>query len=50
MPLIGMPFYADQPRNMNTMKMLGIGQVVDKNTLTETLFKEAIIEVAENPK
>ncbi|GLV31319.1 UDP-glycosyltransferase family 35 member B1 [Carabus blaptoides fortunei] len=33
---------------MNRMEQLGLGQVVDKNTLTKESFKKVIIEVVEN--
>lgn len=49
-PLVGMPFYIDQPKNMNRMEKLGIGKVIDKSTLTKKSFKSIIIEVAENSK
>ncbi|GLV31320.1 UDP-glycosyltransferase family 49 member B2 [Carabus blaptoides fortunei] len=49
-PLVGMPFYIDQPKNMDRMEKLGIGKVIDKATLTKKSFKKIIIEVAENSK
>lgn len=49
-PLIGMPFFGDQPLNVAKMVKLGIAQTVDTEKVTSDLLKEAIIEVAENPK
>lgn len=49
-PLIGIPFLTDQPKNMNKMMQLGLGQVIEKDTLTKESFKKVIIEVVENSK
>ncbi|KAF5291331.1 hypothetical protein FQA39_LY03482 [Lamprigera yunnana] len=49
-PLVGMPFFGDQPLNVRKMVNLGIAVAVDTETLTPTVLKEAIMEVAENPK
>lgn len=49
-PLVGIPFLADQPVNVKKMVNLGIAQYVDIETLTKEKLKAAIIEVAENPK
>lgn len=49
-PLIGMPFFGDQPMNVLKMVQLGIARSVDTETVTKQTLKEAIIEVAQNPK
>ncbi|RZC39915.1 UDP-glucuronosyltransferase 2B20-like, partial [Asbolus verrucosus] len=49
-PLIGMPFFADQPLNVMKMVNLGIARSVDHATMTKASLKEVIIEVAENEK
>lgn len=49
-PLIGMPFFADQPLNVKKMVDLGIARRVDPLKMTKDDLKEAIIDVAENNK
>ncbi|KAF2892700.1 hypothetical protein ILUMI_13472 [Ignelater luminosus] len=49
-PIVGIPFFADQPLNVKKMLDLGIAQAVDINTLTKENLKAAILEVAQNPK
>lgn len=49
-PLIGMPFFGDQPANVLKIIELGIGLGIDKLTVTKDDLKNAIIEVAENRK
>lgn len=47
-PLVGIPFFADQPLNVKKMLNLGIAKSVDLKTLTKENLKAAILEVAEN--
>ncbi|XP_031328821.1 UDP-glucuronosyltransferase 2B19-like [Photinus pyralis] len=49
-PLVGMPFFGDQPLNCMRMVNLGIALAIDTETLTSEDLKKTIIEVAENPK
>ncbi|KAF2892702.1 hypothetical protein ILUMI_13474 [Ignelater luminosus] len=49
-PLVGIPFIADQPLNIKKMVDLGIAESVDIETLTKENLKAAILEVAGNPK
>lgn len=48
-PLVGIPFFADQPLNIKKMVNLGIAQAVNIETLTKENLKAAILEVANNP-
>ncbi|XP_018572801.1 UDP-glucuronosyltransferase 2B7 [Anoplophora glabripennis] len=49
-PIIGMPFIADQSMNTRVVAEIGIGVGVDYETVTKEELKNAIIEVAENEK
>ncbi|KAF2892703.1 hypothetical protein ILUMI_13475 [Ignelater luminosus] len=49
-PLVGMPFFGDQPLNVMKMVHLGIAKGIDIQEFTKDELKEALIEVAENPK
>lgn len=49
-PLVGMPFFGDQPLNVLKMVNLGIAKGIDIEKFTKDDLKEALIEVAENPK
>jgi len=49
-PLVGIPFFADQPSNAIIMKNKGFGIHLDHTKLTKEQFKEAIVEVITNPK
>ncbi|CAG9840625.1 unnamed protein product [Diabrotica balteata] len=49
-PLVGMPFVTDQPSNIKRIVDLGLGVQVDYKTLTKDILKNAILEVAQNPK
>ncbi|KAJ8981275.1 hypothetical protein NQ317_004011 [Molorchus minor] len=48
-PLIGIPFVFDQDVNVIKMAEKGIGLCLYKETLTKESFKEAILEVINNP-
>ncbi|KAF5280450.1 hypothetical protein FQR65_LT03259 [Abscondita terminalis] len=48
-PLVGMPFFGDQPLNVAKMVNLGIAKQVNLATLDAQTLKQTIIEVAENP-
>lgn len=49
-PVVGIPFIADQPRNVAAMVQHGLGVKVDAETLTRDVLKNAILEVAGNDK
>lgn len=49
-PLVGMPFSADQPFNVAEILRTGIGLVVNPNKLRKGQLRKAILEVAENRK
>ncbi|KAK4872334.1 hypothetical protein RN001_014363 [Aquatica leii] len=49
-PMIGIPYIADQPKNVRKIVENGIGLSLDHKTLTKEQFKKAIIEVITNPK
>ncbi|XP_063913096.1 UDP-glycosyltransferase UGT5-like [Zophobas morio] len=49
-PLIGIPFMADQPANVHKIIDTGIGLGVDPVTMSKEELKNCIIEVAENSK
>ncbi|KAB0792550.1 hypothetical protein PPYR_14509 [Photinus pyralis] len=48
-PMVGMPFFADQPYNVKKMVGMGIAQYVDYQTMTTEELESAIIEVIRNP-
>lgn len=49
-PVVGMPFFADQPINVKKMVDLGIAISVDYTTVDKESLKSAIMEVATNEK
>ncbi|KAF5269281.1 hypothetical protein FQR65_LT02582 [Abscondita terminalis] len=49
-PMIGMPFFADQFQNVRKMVAKGMGLSVDHKNLNKDDFKSKIIEVIENSK
>lgn len=49
-PLIAIPFIIDQHYNSHRIANLGIGKMLELSTLTKNTFKQAIIEIIENPK
>ncbi|XP_045473178.1 UDP-glycosyltransferase UGT5-like isoform X1 [Harmonia axyridis] len=49
-PLVGVPFFADQPSNAAMMANKGFGIHLDHSKLTKELFKETILEVINNRK
>lgn len=48
-PIIGMPFFVDQHRNLGKSIMKGIAVKVDFRELSPKIFKSAIMEVLDNP-
>lgn len=49
-PIVGIPFIADQPRNVDAMVKKGLGLRVEAETLTKDILRDAINEVATNKK
>lgn len=49
-PIIGMPFYADQYLNIERAEVKGFGKRVDLNENTPGVLRVAITEVLENPR
>ncbi|KYB26371.1 Ecdysteroid UDP-glucosyltransferase-like Protein [Tribolium castaneum] len=49
-PLVGMPFIADQPLNVMKMVKMGIGRSVNHKTMTKETLKEVILDVIKNEK
>nr|XP_054761358.1 UDP-glucuronosyltransferase 2A1-like [Lytechinus pictus] len=49
-PLLLMPLAADQMGNAARVEAKGFGRAVDKNTLTEEEFREAVNDILTNPK
>lgn len=48
-PLVAMPFFADQDYNAKTVVSRGFGVYVDRKKLDKDGFKNAILEVINNP-
>ncbi|KAK9874769.1 hypothetical protein WA026_005576 [Henosepilachna vigintioctopunctata] len=49
-PMVGIPFIADQPANAKILENKGLGLQLDYDLLTKKIFKEAIEEVIHNSK
>ncbi|KAF5281145.1 hypothetical protein FQA39_LY17877 [Lamprigera yunnana] len=49
-PLLGIPFYADQFSNVEIIVTKGLGLSLDHNTLQKNEFKNAILEIITNEK
>lgn len=49
-PMVGIPFFADQPANMEEVQQQGYGLYMDHIDLTEERLEHAIEEVINNPK
>jgi glucuronosyltransferase len=47
-PIVGMPFFLDQPINVMHMVKMGVAQSIDHAIMTKNELKEVIIEVASN--
>ncbi|KAJ8980328.1 hypothetical protein NQ317_008036 [Molorchus minor] len=47
-PMVGVPFIADQPMNIKRLVEIGVAIGIDYLTVTKEELKSAIIEVAEN--
>ncbi|XP_055904466.1 UDP-glycosyltransferase UGT5-like [Eupeodes corollae] len=49
-PMVALPVFGDQPANAQIMQDKGHGISLDHTNLTETLFRNTILEVMENDK
>lgn len=49
-PMIGIPFMADQPFNVQKIVQKGMGLSLDHKTLEKDSFKKAILEIMNNPR
>ncbi|KAK5638203.1 hypothetical protein RI129_012498 [Pyrocoelia pectoralis] len=49
-PMIGVPFYADQPYNVKKIARKGIGLEINPKHLEKEHLKDAILEVINNPR
>ncbi|KAF2896467.1 hypothetical protein ILUMI_09708 [Ignelater luminosus] len=49
-PMIGMPFIADQKHNVNILVHKGMGLSLDFATMDKAALKETILEILNNPK
>lgn len=47
-PIVGIPFLADQFRNVISLVRAGMAVQIDINTITHEIFKKALVEVLEN--
>lgn len=48
-PMVAMPFFADQEYNAKHIVSKGFGKYVDRNNLAKEDFKSAVLEVVNNP-
>ncbi|KAF2883475.1 hypothetical protein ILUMI_22717 [Ignelater luminosus] len=49
-PMLGLPFFGDQPTNVKKLVQKGIALSLDHETMTKETFKAAILGMIENPK
>lgn len=49
-PMVGMPFFSDQPANIEKLVNSNLALKVDYNTVTKNELKNAILEVVQNKK
>jgi UDP:flavonoid glycosyltransferase YjiC (YdhE family) len=47
-PVVGMPFFLDQPMNVMHLVQKGVAQSIDHAIMTKNELKEVIMEVASN--
>ena len=45
-PIVGIPFYADQPENVRKFVALGIGEQINPTSITAGKLKKVILQVA----
>uniref|UniRef100_A0A1I8QE69 UDP-glycosyltransferases domain-containing protein n=1 Tax=Stomoxys calcitrans TaxID=35570 RepID=A0A1I8QE69_STOCA len=49
-PMVGIPFFGDQPANMAAVEKAGFGLALQYTQLTEVDFRNTILEVLNNPQ
>lgn len=49
-PLVGVPFFADQMRNVDKIVKNGLGLSIDRHNFDKNTFKQTIVEVINNPR
>lgn len=49
-PMLAIPFFADQDKNAHIVQTLGVGKQLQRHDITETNLLETITEVIDNPK
>lgn len=49
-PILGIPLFADQPRNIETFKRRGMALELDMKNLTVAALDNALHEILKNPK
>lgn len=49
-PMVGIPFIGDQPRNVEMLVEKGLAVKIKSSEITKDALKKAILEVAENKR
>lgn len=49
-PILGIPLFADQPRNIEIFRERGMAVEIDINNLTSESLDNALSEILKNPK
>lgn len=49
-PMVGIPFFVDQPINVKIMVTKGLGLSLNHETMDKESFKETVLEVINNPR
>lgn len=49
-PILGLPLFGDQPRNIETFKRRGMALEIDIKNLTASALDEALHDILHNPK
>jgi glucuronosyltransferase len=49
-PILGIPLYGTNFQNLMKVQNKGLGQILDKNDITETALFSSIRNILENPK
>lgn len=49
-PILGIPLYGNNYQNLAKVQQKGLGLLIDKSTITETILHSSIRQILENPK